>query len=252
MNTLNRLFIMLACAASVAMAVDFDIYLGAGFGFPLASGTAFSSDEVNNGTTYETDDKYLNLGKGLKLDLGAQIGNIEKVMFRFAFATSFLTGGTIDEDINVLGNMRITTVNDYSAQIIGARALVVPHFSLTDMLSMYCGMGAGLFYAFSESEIQTTTVSTIQTMRSSEYDNRAFPGLLSVLGVRMNISGPFSAIAQVGYDAMNITVEKETHTAANGNVTTINYERDATDRPAPPKIPATNFSLKAAFVFSIK
>jgi len=195
--------------------------------------------------------------------MGAQVGNIENLMFRIGFATSFLTGGPIDEDIayldlGALGQSQTTTTHEYSVQIIGGRALIVPHFELTDILSLYGGLGGGLFYAFGKSEIEahtvTTTANATTTSNSSqsyEYENKVFPGLLSVLGMRFAIAGPLSAMAEFGYDVMNVTVEKQTHTANDGTITTTNYERDATDRQAPPKIPATNIALRAALVFSI-
>ena len=55
----------------------------------------------------------------------------------------------------------------------------------------------------------------------------------------------------MSYEAMNVVPDEMTHTANDGTVTTTNFEEDATDRTAPPKIPASNVSLRLGFLLSI-
>lgn len=242
-----------------------DLYLVGGYGFPFGGSGPYASEKRDNDISpYESETRYLNLGKGIRGEGGVGIDVHENLGLQAGFSGSFLVSGVIDEDVTEIdwGQLATTTTTatrEYDATIIGMRLQVRPRASLSERVAVYCGAGGGVFMAFTESKRTTRTVSrsnntttTSVSTETWEYDNEIMPALTASAGVRLGLFGPLSWAGEVCCEAMNVVHEKETYTSGEGDTDVRRFERDAADRPAPPVIPATTVSVRTGFALSIR
>ncbi len=242
-----------------------DLYVLGGYGFPFGGSGPYASEKRDNDIApYESETRYLNLGKGIRGEAGAGIDLHENLGIQAGFSGSFLVAGVIDEDVTEidwaqLATTTTTATREYDATIIGMRMQLRPKATLSERVALYCGVGGGVFMAFTESERTTRTVSrsnntttTSVSTETWEYDNEIMPALTASAGMRINVLGPLSWVSEVCYEAMNVVHEKETYTSGDGDTEVERFERDAVDPPAPPIVPATTISVRTGFAFSIR
>ncbi|MFP4679029.1 MAG: hypothetical protein ACLFQB_00995 [Chitinispirillaceae bacterium] len=220
-----------------------------GYGFGMGSYYLGSSNTIEGGDTLETEDHFLNLGHGAKLEMGLGYMAGENLETRFSVDLSFgVPSPTIESSItNATGTYSTTT--DYSYFSWGIKALVAPHFELLEIVDAYVGVGVGLNFATSSYE---TTVVTETITEKATFNNEtpAALGFIGVAGFDIPLSDLLYVFGEARFEPMNFKIKKVTLENLNISEDTdydprpVNYEENVTDRPPPPNIPGTNWGLR--------
>jgi opacity protein-like surface antigen len=236
----------------------FSIFAGLGAGFPIGGWDIGSSDKtvLRTGGTFEvteTDDEYLNFGSGLKVDLGAAYRFIEHVDARASFIMSFgipYTDVEMEDRDETGSPVDVTTETfTYHRAQFGFRLMLVPRFRAFDLFDMYVGAGLGLYFtsASFEREFDNSTTA-VHYEEEVDIDTKASLPFIGMLGAEYPINKHLVVFLDATYEAQNVTVQEykveETNFPAGMATTSQKFEKDATDRPAPPKIPGSNWQIR--------
>lgn len=255
-NVLARsAMVVLTCGcviSSFAQAGDgktLSLFTSVGYGFAVGGKWIGSSDKFNNNLDpSESHDVYLNAGRGLKFDVGAFYRMMQNVDVKACFAFTGSVPRTTTTTEATAGTVITKTVDTYKYATFGINALVVPRFTVFDLLDVFAGIGMGLAFPVSSSEEVTTInagTTTTTTTTKIEDSNLPEPVFIGELGAEYPIIKELILSCAVNIEAMTVTTTKQVVTQVESNdVTTINYEDHATDRAPTPATPATNVSIR--------
>jgi hypothetical protein len=236
-----------ASTASSSSSTDmkFSTYLAVGAGFSRGGDFVGKSRDirtVGGADSYtNSDDEYLNLGHGLKIDVGASYRFLEHVDGLLGFNISLGVPRCDVETTTTFQAPALPTVVDedvfHNAQF-GFKLLVQPRFTVFSLIDVYVGGGIGLYWtSFSEDVKSTTGATTVTT--TTDYGTKATVPFIGVLGAEYPLSKRFILFLDLTYEAMNVTVDK----MKVGSVTT-KYKRDSNDNNFENRIPASNVALR--------
>lgn len=242
----KKLFCLLVFT-TLAIAQNYEtlnVYGSIGFGIPTG-GQLYPSIKTNQDVVVEEKDSYFNFGRGLKLDLGAQYFVMENI--------------AIQAGLGISGNVpRLKTFNEtsdlkenttYRSSLWGLKALVVPHFELLELVTMYTGVGIGFFWNSMKYERKDETImggeviSSVTTKGKIKTSPKfAFLGLA---GVNYPLTDLISLYGEVAFEQMSFTIKKQ----VEGN-NTIVFEKDS-NLPSPVRIPGSNWQLRLGVRYSV-
>ncbi len=209
------------------------IGFGAGIG-----GDVYSSDDE---TKPSAETKYFNYGKGLKFDFGARFGLADKLKAQADFDISFNIPKLEVENKTAITN----TTTKYSSSMFGIKAKIVPEFEFLELINMYTGVGIGFYWGSLKYET-TMPVGTLE----GKYVAAPALGLTGFLGADFPLTSKLTLFGELGFDAVSfkwkkMVVEKVSSIALQSEVGTHNFEKDDPNNPPPPKVPGSNWQLRA-------
>jgi hypothetical protein len=193
-------------------------------------------------------DKYLNYGQGFKLDFGARYSLMTDLNAQAEFDISF--GVPKYEVIDKTSTTTNTTV--FRRNMYGIKLSVVPEFEVLELLTMYTGVGIGFFW----NSLHFTRSETISIINYSEEGKIvSFPslGFTGFLGADIPLADRVTLFSQIGFDLVSFkwkeeVVEKPTTSPRIG---THIYRNDEKGNPSPPKVPGSNWHIRAGVRFGI-
>ncbi|MBD3344092.1 MAG: hypothetical protein GF401_03415 [Chitinivibrionales bacterium] len=259
------LFLIFAVVSGVhAQDELLNLYASVGYGFPIGGryvDSTYKYDSGNNPLTDEMDDHYLNIGRGIKLDIGAAYRVMENIDARLGLEYS---GGvpSITKEVESIDGVGGTTTSKYKYSQFGIKLYAVPNFRIVELLDMYLGVGAGVFFNFTSMEIVRTTDGPDKYEAKVDFKNKPSFAFLGLIGANYPLNDFAWLFTEINFAAMNVTA-KEREVESSDFPSNVNedmrltsgtvdiYEKGAHDRFAPVKTPASNFAIKAGIRFFV-
>jgi opacity protein-like surface antigen len=236
----------------------FGLYFSAGAGFSIGGDFRGSSLVSEDAIIAEVDDEFLNVGRGLKLDLGAMYRFLPSVDVMAGVVTSFTIPRTevvTDVTINAFGTRTITTYTYHAAQI-GPKVMVAPRFQIFDLLDVYVGAGLGLYFTPLSLNIERQVVGGITHVQEVEYDTKPTVPFIGMAGVEYPLARRVILGLDMSFEAINVTVKGQkvlTSSFPQGDwpEQTERYEDDVGDREPQKRIPASNWGIRLGARFPL-
>lgn len=224
-----------------------NVYGSMGFGFSTG-GTLFSSIKMNNVPggidTTEEKDSYFNFGRGLKLDLGIQYFLMPNIALQAGLGIS----GNIPRLKTFYETSDLKVNTTYKSSLWGLKALIVPHFEVLELITMYTGVGIGFFWNSWKFKQETVTwiddLSNKVTM-DGKVKTSAKLGLLGLAGANFPLSDLLTLYGELAFEQLSFTTKK----TVQGNKTVV-YEKDS-NLPAPERIPGSNWQFRFGVKMSV-
>ncbi|MBD3240358.1 MAG: hypothetical protein GF331_07220 [Chitinivibrionales bacterium] len=238
--------------------MKFSMFYTVGAGFSIGGvgsipgfGSLESATETD-GNLSDIDDDYANLGRGLKMDLGAsyKFHDYLKVVGGFALTIGIPQAGFVYEDITTTPPSSTTTYTfESNNSQFGLKALLVPTWRIFDLLDMYMGIGLGLYWnSFNyKYSVETTSpgVATVRQEEEGELDLKPTIPFIGMLGVEYPVADRLILYLDGCFEAMNITVrEIERGDVNDFNNPDVKFDKDDANEDPPPKMPASNFAIR--------
>lgn len=254
-------------ASSSTMEKKFSLYLAVGAGFSLGGEYVGPSLELveQNGppanNIVEIDDEYLNLGRGLKIDLGATYRFLEHVDvvagLNLSLGVPYTSVEQTYTDNTITPSFSSSLIEDYKHTQVGLKVLLQPRFKAFDLFDVYIGGGLGLYFTSVSIEREYSSAGVRYT-ETVDVDVKAALPFIGRIGAEYPIADRLVIFLDGMYEAMNVTLQKVsldgtstfpgTGTDQGGldrDPTTVEtFEKDATDRNAPTKYPASNIAIR--------
>jgi hypothetical protein len=253
-------FLILIIAGIVAAGYQsqekkFDLFLATGYGFGVGgyqnAAEDFSST-ISDGNLISREAHYRNFGWGIKIEGGADYKLMDHVFGQAAFTYGFsAVPGT--ENVHEVMNASETSAKYYWS-VYGIKAGIKPTFQILDLLDMYTNIGIGLYFANSGVDLRITTIGGSESTSKGRDSNNPAMTLIGAIGAEYPINESVIAFAEVNFEQMSFTTTKTSFTQSSGvfySDHTVNYQVDATDRSAPPKIPGSNVALRVGVRFPL-
>lgn len=237
------LLLLTSVLAAQQQSKSLNVYGSMGFGI-ANGGQLFSSNKIKGNDTLEEEDSYFNYGRGLKFDFGIQYFLMDNI----ALQTGLGISANIPR-LKVFNEADETKSNTtYRSSLWGFKALVVPHFEILELLTMYTGVGLGFFWNTCKYENKTEISSTQGNIsENTEGKIKTSPKLafLGLAGLNYPLSEKINLYGEVAFEQMSFTTKKR----IEGNKTTV-YEKDS-NLEAPQKIPGSNWQLRFGVRFNV-
>lgn len=228
--------------------------LGAGFSIGGASGVpefgSLESGQRVDGNLQEIEDEYVNLGRGLKMDLGAayKFHDHVQVLAAMALTIGLPKAGYKFETVNTTATTSSSESLEVTNSQFGLKVLLAPTFRIFELLDVYVAVGPGIYWNsvgyeyIEESTIGSTTTREEET--GTVEVKPSFP-FIGMLGVEYPVADRLVLYLDACYEAMNVTVEEVKAEKSTFNDPTLEtYEKDDLTRSPPPKIPASNVAIR--------
>lgn len=182
-------------------------------GFGIATGgklfSSYKTSTVNNTIdTSEEKDSYFNFGRGLKLDLGVQYFLMPNIALQAGMGIS----GNVPrmETFQETAALKVNTT--YRSSLWSLKALVVPHFEVLELLTMYTGVGIGFFWNSWKYEREIAmTVGNLSTKETLEGKIKTSPklGFIGLAGTNFPLSDILSAYGEIAFEQVSFTTKKK-------------------------------------------
>lgn len=193
-------------------------------------------------------DKYLNYGNGFKLDFGARYSLMNDLYAQAEFDMSF--GVPKFEVVN----KTTTTSNTETLKrnMYGIKISVVPEFEVLELFTMYTGVGIGFFW----NSLHFTREQTTPVLNPSEEGKIVSSpalGFTGFLGADFPLADRITLFGQFGFDMVSFKwkeeiVEDATNTPRGTNII---YRVNDSRNPPPPKVPGSNWQIRAGVRFGV-
>ena len=221
------------------MDARFDIYGICGYGIPIG-GHAVAVSQKAEGvwpaiTIIEEKDHYLNYGKGLHLEAGVNIKTMDNIKAQISFNFTRNIPSIKAKYENITSNER-NNENNYSTNLFGFKALIIPYFNAFDLIEMYAGVGIGFFF----NKVSIEGDNVVHNEYEGNIKTNPTLAFSSKLGADFPLTDMLSLFGEISFDAMSFKV-KSMQTTENPNK--ITYDKDNNTLDPPPKIPGSNFGL---------
>ncbi len=234
--------VVVTAAVSSSIAANFELGINAGYGFGMGSGYTYYANETYKETPEaerrsehsEYKPVYISFGKGLKIDINADI------YFNDNFGLTLLSG------ISTLSKYEITekdeTPGDKSEEITTTSASYVPvnlGFKVkADLgkITPYAYVAPGVaFPVGTKAEIENTETeaeegeAAVVTKTKTEIEATYAPGFIisSGLGLIVNVSDNIGIKFEFAPTVGSARLKEEKRTYKNGSTSTTIYEKDA-------------------------
>lgn len=217
-----------------------NVYGSMGFGFSTG-GRLFSSFKTEIGSggndTIEEKDSYFNFGRGLKLDLGVQYFLMPNIALQAGIGIS----GNIPrlKTFQEISGYKVNTT--YRSSLWGLKALIVPHFEVLELITMYTGVGIGFFWnSWKYEQKITTEIDNLSSTETIDGKIKTSPklGLLGLAGANFPLSDVLTLYGELAFEQLSFTTKKN----IQGNNTVV-YEKNS-NLPAPERIPGSNWQFR--------
>jgi hypothetical protein len=236
----------------------FSLFADVGYGFPFGGESIGPSNTFSGGnaTPTKTRDVYLNYGTGIKAEAGAAYDLMKNVGlqagFDFSGSAPRATVKTLSSN-TVAGITTLDTITaTYRYALVGVKCRIVPRFTVFDLFDMYTGVGIGLYFPSSEYNLKNVLVasSTTGTVKTTQTEHRKYTfdpsfGLTGAVGAEYPLLESLILTGEICFQAQSLTITKEDIDQSDFIATTTNYyQYNVADRAAPPKVPASNWSIR--------
>lgn len=214
------------------------IFGDVGFGVGIG-GELFPSSEK---------DKYLNYGNGFKLDFGARYSLMNDLNAQAEFDMSFGV-----PKFEVVNKASITdSTETFKRNMYGIKISVVPEFEVLELFTMYTGVGIGFFWNslhFTRNE----TTSGFNIREEGKIVSSPALGFTGFLGADFPLTKRITLFGQLGFDVVSFKwKEKVVEDATNDSrIGTHIFRNDDRSNPPPPKVPGSNWQVRAGVRFGI-
>ncbi len=224
-----------------------NVYGSMGFGFPTG-GSLYSSIKANVGPggidTTEEKDSYFNFGKGIKLDMGIQYFLMPNIALQAGIGIS----GNIPrlKTFHETSGLKVNTT--YRSSLWGLKAMIVPHFEVLELITMYTGVGIGFFWNSLKYEQKTVTeINDLSATETIDGKIKTSPklGLLGLAGANFPLSDLLTVYGELAFEQLSFTTKKN----IQGN-NTIVYEKNS-NLPAPERISGSNWQFRFGVRMSV-
>jgi hypothetical protein len=189
--------------------------------------------------TVEAIDKYLNYGRGLQMELGAQIGLMKNLDLLVAFD---YTPGLRDLKVEgrILDSMNHT--DTFRKHLFGFKTLLLPKFKAFDLIDVYVGGGIGLFWT-------SLSITSDKSNIKGYFKTKPALSFSGKIGMVYPVNDRFGINFDITYDAMSFTVKITKEPGEIGeNILT---EDSPNSGNAPFKITGSNVGLRAGVIIGI-
>jgi opacity protein-like surface antigen len=193
-------------------------------------------------------DKYLNYGNGFKLDFGARYSLMDNLYGQAEFDMSF--GVPKFEVVNkttVTTNTETLKRNMYSIKIS-----VVPEFEVLELFTMYTGVGIGFFWNSLHFTREQTTPGLNPSEEGKIVSSPAL-GFTGFLGADFPLAKRITLFGQFGFDVVSFKWKEEVveDATTTSRIGTHIFRNDDRSNPPPPKVPGSNWQIRAGIRFGI-
>ena len=239
----------------------FNVFINTGFGIGHGG---ILLDEVNTipdnsgGTANKTKDYYMNMGEGLKFEVGAGYMAMPNLETRFSVDFNFGLFAPNVKKRTFAGNNTVDYATDYSYWSWGIRVMAVPQFEVLEMLDMYLGSGLSLnFVGGGIDSSRTTTTPPNTTTQNAVKHNLEFDpavGFCGIVGFTLPLSDMMDFFGELQFESKSFTLNtlkfKESDPPnPNRDGTETQYEKNNTILDAPPLYPGSNWGIRAGLRF---
>ena len=252
----NVLFLVSIAAATTPIHAEYETFnifgsFGGGFGM---GGTHYESSKVENANTTVTD-RFFNYGSGFKFDVGCQYFAMENVALQPSF--SYSAGIPFKQETITNTTTRTTT---YSRHLFGIKLQVVPRFEVLDLITMYTGVGLGLYWnarPFNVVVKSDVAGTELKQEANGKITSKPALGFMGMLGTDYPLNDKLTLFGEVGCEQVSFSLDKyvieKSGVTGLGEGTTYYSKDDANpNNLAPQKVPGTNFQIRVGVRFAIK
>lgn len=213
----------------------------------LANQKKYTQSQTINasGELIKAHDEYLNYGGGLKVEVGAELGVMEKVAAEISFE---YTAGV--PYLKVKHKDEQTPINSFEETFhkstFGFKALAKPHFMVLDLLEAYCGVGIGLFF----NKCTFNNSDTLFGLHEGYFKTHPSLGFVGQLGAYYPIHERLDIKAELAFEQMSFSLKELRPTESNF---IYHYERNSTadNEYQPIKIPGSNLAIRVGVRFKL-
>ncbi|MDG5814385.1 hypothetical protein QA601_04800 [Chitinispirillales bacterium ANBcel5] len=254
MKKVNIILATIVLSTTTAFAQDFvNIFSSTGYGFGmggyyLGSSNTFFEDRE---TPLETNDHFLNLGQGLKFEIGAGYMLMPFLEGRVSFDLSLgVPSPTIESERT--NEIFEDTTTDYRFSSWGLRAALAPHFEILELLDMYLGVGLALNFA--SASFERTIIETDEEPMIGEVKYNFSPslGFMGFLGFEIPVMEYFLYFfSEIRFEQINHKLESTEVVSGEPFEHPITYTEDDVERNPPPNVPATNWGIRVGLKYWI-
>jgi opacity protein-like surface antigen len=223
------------------------LFLDIGYGFGVGGEIVGTSTEIRNGSMLKQDDLYLNYGQGIKIDGGASYRLLPSMDAQLGIQFSGGVPPVTENDKTELGAVTTTTEGKFHRSQLGFTLQGAPRFTVADLLDAYVRAGIGLFFTFSSQDWTTSSTGLGTVTTKVDESNAATLGFVAGMGAEYPLTDILALYGELGFDMMTVRLKERTTTITSDPNPTPDkdiYEKDATDRDTPPKIPGSNFNVR--------
>jgi hypothetical protein len=200
----------------------------------------------------DNKDHYMNIGQGLKLEVGAGYMATPNLETRFSADFNF---GLFAPKIERRRSEGADVV-DFSYWSWAARVMLVPQFEVLELFEMYVGTGLSLNFAYSTRDSSFTDANSSFTSKTV-YDMQFFKpglGLCGLVGFILPLSEEMDFLGELQFEGKSFTLNKQVvkeYTAPNtiNTPTNIIYEKDEREYTAKPLYHGSNWSIRVGLRF---
>ncbi|MFP4416235.1 MAG: hypothetical protein ACOC4C_05340 [Fibrobacterota bacterium] len=248
MKKAAMMLLVLSCAVGTAYSQTAHVFgsVGYGFGYGGYTGDIFQSYTDDRGELSDVEDHYFNYGRGIKLDVGGWYALMEDLGVQAALGFSFgVPDINTEQNTTALVDTR-TDNTEYDFFVFSIKVQAVPRFTVVQLLDMYLGVGTGLYFASLSSQTEAEIGGTTYT-ESETFDSKAALGFNGFMGADFPLMEDLSLFGEIGFEQLSFTWKKQEITETNipgSSESTVTFDKDRPDLPAPPKIPGSNWSLR--------
>jgi opacity protein-like surface antigen len=261
-KTLAISMAILLVASSLAAQQKISFLGQVGYGLGLGGEYIGAINTYNSGDTLtSTKDKYLSLGKGLSLGLGAEISLNPNFNVRISGGYSTMPSIEVVENHPSYGNK-----NTYKGHIIGFNTILIAKAPL-GALHPYVGMGPGLYFGEMKQE-ETSNSGLTETQATYEVRFKPAIGFCGLVGLEFHINGSLIPFVELNFQQAGLTRKELEVTeykvdgvdqlssfdldySTPGIQHTITYKKNSTTNPPPQVISGSNFGLRVGVKFTI-
>ncbi len=232
--------LVLSALVSAQKNETLNVYGSMGIGIS-SGGKLYSSIKTStSGITIDTSeekDSYFNFGRGLKMDLGIQYFLMPNIALHagLGFSGNIPRLKTFQES----SNLKVNTT--YRSTLWGLKALVVPHFEVLELITMYTGVGIGFFWnSWKYEQKIVTEIANLSSNETIDGKIKTSPklGFLGLAGANFPLSDLLTLYGELAFEQVSFTTKK----SIEGNNTTV-YEKNS-NLPAPERIPGSNWQFR--------
>lgn len=248
-----RVFLFtLICTVPLSAQNLLNVYADIGYGFGMGGHFLGSSNTFLEEGLTESEDQFLNLGRGLKLELGTGYFLTPYMEGRVSLDFTFgVPSPTVQSKRKLNDVTTHDTLFEYSYFSWGFTTIVAPYFEVLELIDAYLGVGlifnfASAGYDLTISQLQDG--SLVEHYAEVDFDVPFALGFTGLMGFELPLSSYLYFFSEIRFEQINRKIREEKVTEISSElqdfVETIHYERDAVDRNPPPNIPASNWGLR--------
>jgi len=230
-----------------------NVFANAGAAFGIGG---YLVGEVNTlatggSTVNDNKDYYMNMGQGLRFEIGAGYMATPNLEARFSVDFNI---GLLAPKIEERSPGDRQDVIDYSYFSWGIKAMAAPQFEVLELFDMYIGAGLNLNFAYATRD---STYTQANANLNTVYDMQFSPavGFCGAIGFILPLSDVMDALGELQFESKSFAISKQVLKSYSGQTPPsdeIVYEKNAgDDRFAPPLYSGSNWGIRVGIRYWI-